>query len=89
MAPDLYATFKNGLAYKYVPGHTLNVNTVIEPNIYRLVAKRMAQLHKAGHTEGNFFKPFIWDKLQKFLNIVPEVFSHPEKQKRYVITHLF
>lgn len=81
LAPDLYATFENGLAYKYIPGRTLTVDTVKNPDIYCLVAKRMAQLHKAGQTEPSQ-KPMIWGMMDKFFNIIPDTFSDPEKQRR-------
>ncbi|XP_004520078.1 ethanolamine kinase [Ceratitis capitata] len=45
-APTLFATFKNGLVYDFVPGVTLKPTSVLEPNIWRLVATRMAEMHR-------------------------------------------
>lgn len=84
LAPDLYATFQNGLAYKYVPGCTLTYETVTNPEIYRLVATRMAKLHKT-QQELAEKKPCIWDKLQKFFDLVPNKFTDEEKNARYAL----
>lgn len=82
LAPQLYATFQNGLAYEYVPGCTLNDETVIHPEIYKLVARRMAKMHRVNEVENAEAKPMLWDKMQDFLNLVPERFSDCDKQKR-------
>lgn len=75
----MYASFENGLAYEFVPGCTLTSETVVLPKIYRLVAKRMAQMHKIQPYES---KPMLWKKLGQFFDLVPEQFSDAEKQKR-------
>lgn len=82
LAPRLYASFQNGLAYEYVPGRTLNDETVIQPEIYKLVAKRMAKLHKVNGVENSETKPVLWDKMKEFLGLVPDRFSDCDKQKR-------
>lgn len=79
LAPALYASFENGLAYEYVPGCTLNDETVILPEIYKLIAKRMAHMHKIKPPQS---EPMLWNKLQAFLNLVPEKFSDDNKQER-------
>lgn len=66
----------------------MTVDSVRDPDIYHLVAKRMAQLHKAGNSEHSQ-KPMIWKKIEQFLNIVPDTFSDAEKQKRYKQKNLF
>ncbi|XP_076252215.1 ethanolamine kinase 1 isoform X2 [Rhynchophorus ferrugineus] len=83
LAPNLYATFENGLAYRYQPGCTLNTETVRKPFIYSLVAKKMAKLHKAKVDGIENPKPFIWKKSRDFLNLVPEEFSSQKNQTRY------
>lgn len=82
LAPDLYATFENGLAYRFVPGSTLNQETVRDPRIYKLVAKRMAKLHKVKVKGEEHPKPSLWEKMDSFLQLVPDVFSDGEKNKR-------
>ncbi|XP_050312518.1 ethanolamine kinase isoform X2 [Anthonomus grandis grandis] len=83
LAPNLYATFENGLAYRYQPGRTLNKTTVYDPKIYPLVAQKMAQLHKVKVEGVSDPKPFVWKKLRDFLNLVPETFSSSKVQKRF------
>lgn len=75
----LYASFENGLAYEYVPGCTLNDETVTQPEIYKLVAVRMARMHKVKLTKP---QPILWKKMQAFLDLVPEKFTDDNKQKR-------
>ncbi|KAH1026400.1 hypothetical protein HUJ05_000071 [Dendroctonus ponderosae] len=81
LAPNLYATFENGLAYKFQPGCTLTKETVRNKEIYTLVAKKMAKLHKVKVDGVNNPKPFIWKKTRDFLNLVPEEFSSLKTQK--------
>lgn len=84
LAPHLYATFSNGLAYAFIPGCTLNTETVTESQIYSLVAEKMAQLHKVKDTNSIDKKPtpILWKKLQSFIDLIPDVFSDPIKQKK-------
>lgn len=82
-APRLYATFKNGLVYEYVPGVTLTDQTVIQPTIWPLIAKRMAQMHRNVNVEYNTTKePMLSKTVTKFLNLIPEQFSDPKKHAR-------
>ncbi|KAJ8984878.1 hypothetical protein NQ317_002718 [Molorchus minor] len=83
LAPALYATFENGLAYRFIPGRTLDMESVRDPNIYKLVATRMAKLHKVKVDGISTGKSFLWDKMQSFLHLVPDTFSDSEKNKRY------
>lgn len=46
LAPQVYGVFENGLAYQYYPGNTLNVDSVLDPKIWPLVAQQMAKMHK-------------------------------------------
>nr|CAH7756816.1 unnamed protein product [Callosobruchus chinensis] len=84
LAPDLYATFKNGLAYRYVPGIVLDWEMARQSDVYKLVARRMARLHKVCAGQSGKTKPVIWDKLRKFLDLVPDVFTDPEKNARCI-----
>ena len=43
---ELYASFKNGICYEFLRGTTLTSDTVFNPDIYPLVARAMANLHK-------------------------------------------
>lgn len=83
-APSLFATFKNGLAYEYVPGVTLKPETVVLENIYTLVARQMAEMHKVRH-EGVDPKdrvPMLEKQINKFLNLIPERLTDKTKAER-------
>ncbi|XP_030379490.1 ethanolamine kinase [Scaptodrosophila lebanonensis] len=89
LAPSLYATFKNGLVYQYVPGITLNTESVLCPDIWPLVARRMAEMHRVVRKNGEAKPlPMLWKKTQSFLDLVPERFSDAEKHKRVKGTFL-
>lgn len=83
-APGLFATFENGLAYEYVPGVTLKPETVVLENIYSLVARQMAEMHKVHHDGVDISKrvPMLETQLTKFLNLTPTQFSDPAKEAR-------
>lgn len=84
-APTLYATFRNGLAYEFVPGVTLTPDSCREERVWPLVAKRMAQMHKVrDESVGDCRKPMLPDKLDQFLKLVPQVFSDLVKDSRWV-----
>uniref|UniRef100_A0A034V885 ethanolamine kinase n=1 Tax=Bactrocera dorsalis TaxID=27457 RepID=A0A034V885_BACDO len=90
-APTLFATFKNGLVYDFVPGVTLKPTSVLEPKIWRLVATRMAEMHRRVQVEETLAAevvPMLWHKTQSFFDLVPERFSDPEKHKRVEETFL-
>lgn len=82
-APQLYSIFLNGLAYEYVPGEILDVLTVRCPKVYPLVAKMLAKVHLV-KCEDN--KPVLWDKLKKYLSLVPNTYSSAVKQTLFAET---
>lgn len=83
-APSLYAVFKNGLAYEYVDGVTLTPETIQEPKVWVLVAKRLAEMHKVSC--GNDFPKIagLRKKTDKFLNLLPQKFDCLDVHERYV-----
>lgn len=82
LAPNLYATFENGLSYEFVPGCTLNENSVKEPRICKLVAQKMAKLHKVKLSDAEKPSPFIWCKLQQFFDLIPDKFTDEKTHKK-------
>ena len=79
----IYATFKNGLAYEFIEGDTLTAESVIIPEVYELVSTRMAEMHllKIDSNDLNK-KSVIWDKTEKFLELIPKHFEDPIKQQK-------
>lgn len=83
LAPQLYATFQNGLVYEFVPGVTLNTESVCEPTIWRLVATNMARMHKLPLSAKESTKePMLKTKTIKFLDLIPDEFCDPAKHQR-------
>ncbi|CAG4940598.1 unnamed protein product [Colias eurytheme] len=83
LAPEIYGVFKNGLAYQYYPGVTLNIDSVIDEKISAMVAKQMAKMHKVELDKKIKKESMIWDKIEQFLALLPEPFSDPSKQTRF------
>lgn len=93
-APSLFATFKNGLAYEYVPGVTLTPQSVIKPEIWKMIARRMAEMHKVTSSSSSTSSnnnnndvtekktSMLWEKTQQMLKLVPDKFSDSEKHDR-------
>ncbi|XP_023301569.2 ethanolamine kinase [Lucilia cuprina] len=90
-APSLYATFKNGLVYDFVPGVTLNPESVLRPEVWSLVAQRMANMHRLVKPTWNHDVkpvPMLWKKTQSFFDLVPVKFTDANKHKRLEGTFL-
>lgn len=87
LAPALFATFKNGLAYEFAPGLTLDPDSVTLPKIYSLVARKMANLHLVRPDNYLECKPAIWLKIQQFYDLIPDTFSDAAKQKQFEKMH--
>jgi len=82
IAAKLYGTFRNGIAYEFIPGEVLTSETVSKPDIYPLVANAMATMHKAIPYDSQ--EPCLWKKLQDFLELSPDDFpDDPVKHQRY------
>lgn len=83
-APSLYAIFKNGLAYEFVPGVTLNPDNVLQPELWSLVAKRMAEMHRIVDAKdaSKPMPPMLLKKMERFFDLVPSRFSKAQLHKR-------
>ena len=42
---QLYATFQNGLAYEYLPGSTLTLESVCDPIVFPAIAAACSKMH--------------------------------------------
>ncbi|XP_072941683.1 ethanolamine kinase [Epargyreus clarus] len=83
LAPNVYGVFKNGLVYQYYPGVTLTVESVKDKKLSTLVATQMAKMHKVQLGHDIKKEPMLWDKIEQFLNLLPEQFSSETKQSRF------
>jgi ethanolamine kinase len=69
----LYAHFKNGLAYEFLPGEILTIETVKSEDVYPSIAKAMAKMHKEVDLGPDVPKiPCMWAKLRMFVGQMSE-----------------
>lgn len=47
----IYAIFKNGMAFAYCPGETINEQEIREPNFYISIARNLARVHNLSLSE--------------------------------------
>ena len=75
----LYAKFANGLAYEYIPGDILTIETAKSKDVYPRVAAAMAKMHKDVDLGPEVHKePCMWKKLRMFLDYSdPEAINDP------------
>ncbi|CAG9090725.1 unnamed protein product [Plutella xylostella] len=83
LAPMVYGVFENGLAYQYYPGSTLNIDSVLDPAIWPLVACQMAKMHNVSLGSEITKEPMVWDKIEQFLSLLPVPFTDASKQNRF------
>lgn len=99
-APKLYASFNNGLVYEYTDGKPLGKTHVYEEHVWREIAKRMAEMHRdikcdsnaianGTTTDGESPAPVLWTKVRRFLDLLPETFTDPAKQQRFVRYYIY
>ncbi|XP_075235260.1 ethanolamine kinase 1 isoform X2 [Lycorma delicatula] len=82
-APQLYATFQNGLVYEFVPGEVLTVDTVRSLDVYPMVARMMARIHHIDCGNNVPRSPALWDKVNNFLGLIPSKYDYQELQIRF------
>ncbi|XP_051854527.1 ethanolamine kinase 2 isoform X1 [Antechinus flavipes] len=73
-APKLYCTFQNGLCYEFLPGMALGPEHILEPQLFRLIAREMAKIH-AIHANGCLPKPGLWPKMYSYFTLVKNSFN--------------
>jgi hypothetical protein len=61
----------------------LDATSCRDPDVFSLVARMMALVHKVDSTDDVPKDPSIWLKIQQFLAIMPQRFKDAEKQARY------
>ncbi|XP_054723170.1 ethanolamine kinase 1-like [Uloborus diversus] len=83
LCAPLHCAFANGLCYGYSPGEVLDTETVRDPDIARLIARRLARMHgvRSG-SNGVVPRPSLFPVLHKYLGLVPHSFTDPLKDER-------
>lgn len=82
-APQLYATFNNGIAYEFCPGEQITKQSIYDEAIWRQVARRIAELHRdVKKPERTDCEPFCWHKIRQILLLIPETFANSQIQAK-------
>lgn len=83
MSPPLYYQLKNGLCYGFVPGEQLDVMDLQDEHMMKRIVRAMVKLHLL-EVPTHFKKrePVLWERMDKWMSMVPEKFSDPQKQRR-------
>ena len=66
-----YASFSNGIAYEFLPGKTLTVESVRRDDIFPGVAKLLKKVHSVPAPDSGS-TPGMWDLLRKFHRACPD-----------------
>jgi ethanolamine kinase len=61
----------------------LNTTSCRDADVFPLVARMMALVHKVDSGDAVPKEPSIWLKIQQFLDIMPHRFEDPDRQARY------
>ena len=82
MGPPLYYQLKNGLCYGFVQGRQLDVMELQDAAMMRRIVRAMVKLHLL-ELPSQFLKrePVLWERMDKWLSMVPERFGDPNKQQ--------
>ena len=71
------------MAFEYLSGITVNRELCQNATVSKLVARMMAKIHKIDWHENNSSKePQVWNMLERFIELIPDVFSDSEKELR-------
>ncbi|XP_064634399.1 ethanolamine kinase 1-like isoform X2 [Lineus longissimus] len=83
-AKSLYCAFKNGLAYGFIPGRTLDEKSVREDHIGSLIAKEMVNFHalQVPELKDSNITPTVFRTMRKWLKVIPAEFPEPERNER-------
>ncbi|RUS86406.1 hypothetical protein EGW08_005856 [Elysia chlorotica] len=84
-APPMFGLFKNGMAYGFFSGETLDEKSVRDPHIQKLIAEELVKLHQVqlpSTQTGTTGKPVsqYQEKMLGWLAEVPTHFDNPAKQ---------
>ena len=79
----LLAVFANGLCYEYLDGSTLDVETVRDPHIAKLIAIQMANMHFLCRAIPAPTESGYGVTIAKFLAHIPKCFEDESKQKAF------
>ncbi|CAG8641082.1 9647_t:CDS:2 [Ambispora gerdemannii] len=80
-AAPIYARFKNGIAYGYVHGRPLTLEDCQNPEIYGLIAKKIAELHRIDVAGSQ--KPLVFLTIHDWISKVPPRYRNAKFQAQF------
>lgn len=85
---ELFAIFKNGIAYQYLSGSILSIENIRESNIFPKVAVACAKMHSIPappSKDGSSFEKeaCLWNLLRKFQSHSPDGFPQNQEMDEY------
>ena len=82
LVPPIYCQLGNGLCYGFTPGRNLRMDEVREEKMMARIIRTMVRVH-AVEIPAHFSsgEPVLWKKMYNFLDIVPQTFGDPVKDK--------
>jgi ethanolamine kinase len=86
LAPPLFASFTNGLAYEFTPGKPIDYEMVRHPIISKLIADKMAKMHslvkckqaKQCVSQSNPHEPGLFKMLNRYLSLINNALTSPD-----------
>ncbi|XP_052774483.1 ethanolamine kinase 2-like isoform X2 [Mya arenaria] len=82
LGPPLYATFNNGSVYGYVPGKTLDNDSLRKPHIRKLIAEEIVKIQSVTLDDRDR-KPALWDRMWTFWENGPDSsVNNPEQNDK-------
>lgn len=82
-AAPLYASFRNGICYGFVPGVTLDEQTVRFEAVRRLVAEMFVKFHMIQPEDGEDSRPLLFSVLKRYHSLMPTSFGDLKKDVRF------
>ena len=92
--PAIYATFNNGLMYKYAPGLHTNYHDIVNPQNIRTISHMLCQLHhvdvdkvplvdRKGNSVTYDKTPFLFDQMKDYIAAIPESPKDSQKLSKF------
>ena len=92
--PAIYATFNNGLMYKYAPGRNTNYHDIVNPRNIRIISRLLYQLHhvdidklplvdRNGNPVTYDSTPFLFDQMKDYIGAIPEAPKDSKKLAKF------
>eukprot|EP00092_Neocalanus_flemingeri_P006349 GFUD01006834.1.p1 GENE.GFUD01006834.1~~GFUD01006834.1.p1 ORF type:complete len:336 (-),score=72.11 GFUD01006834.1:162-1169(-) len=72
LGSKLLGVFNNGICYQYLEGQSITREMVSSPDIYPLVARKLANMHLIKIEQRT---NILWDRMRNYIDLLPESFQ--------------